>query len=442
MRTTLAAVLALSAWGVSAGSFRASSLAASRSSGRSQAVQHGDGTAPHVSDLEGIIAGAIVRSPVAGATVALNATVASDGDFIQIALNNPSHAKSGDWVGLYPADADVTTTVPLKWTYCVPYIPTYETTGTGTTVFQVYGIRVPLVFHLFTGGTSKPVLVASSPALPFADYDAPLHPRVLPGAAGAASAGDALTVAWTVTTATANPRLLWGTGAAGEYPHSSPATTAQIARDTLCGAPATTTGWLDLGVTARAEVAGLAALPAGAVVHYALADDAHTTGLRDYSFVVPPAPGAVFPFHFTAFGDLGRGSWDDGVTWREYGQASRSTAQLLGQDVANGLSTFTHHFGDISYAVGYLQVWVRSCLYAWVTATGWAAHSQLTLGAACIFFARFRSRLAAHCCTSPRRDAHVCCVVLRLTLRAPTVHSLRRMSSSTWRSPFFLRRST
>ncbi len=64
-----------------------------------------------------------------------------------------------------------------------------------------------------------------------------------------------------------------------------------------------------------------------------------------------------------AFGDLGRGSWDDGVSFYEYGVNSKATAIRLAADVDQGLAAFIHHFGDISYAVGYLQTWdeVRVC---------------------------------------------------------------------------------
>jgi hypothetical protein len=112
-----------------------------------------------------------------------------------------------------------------------------------------------------------------------------------------------------------------------------------------------------------------AAALAGARVYYALADDAHPEGAARGSFAVPPAAGeGGFPFKFLAFGDLGRGSFDDGITWREYGTASRASSRWLAADVADGLAadapfSFVHHYGDLSYATGFLQTWDE---YLWM----------------------------------------------------------------------------
>ena len=307
-------------------------------------------THAHENDLARIDTRAIKIALHAGSTLTLNATSVDDGEYVHVAINNPAFKKSGDWLGLYAADADPTTTAPLKWSYCVPYSgASYATSGVGELTFQVYSIRAPLIFHLFSGGTSKAVLVASSVALPLNDPDAPLHPRVLPG-----GAPGEFTIAWSTTAAVSNARLAWGTEG-GVYPHTVPATLATVPKESLCGAPATTNGWLDLGTIASARFAP--SVPAGTRVFYALVDDAHAATVRNFSFVPPPLPGPSYPLRFNAFGDLGRGSWDDGVTWREYGQDSRSTASSLGVDISEGASSFTHHFGDISYAVGFLQTW-------------------------------------------------------------------------------------
>lgn len=309
------------------------------------AASHG-----HENDLARVNVSAVTLGLRADATVALNASVAADGDFVRISVNNPGFAAKGDWIGAYAADADPGATVPLKWTYFDPYIPGYNVSGVGNVTFQVYAIRQAIVFRVFSGGTSKPVLVASSAPLTFADYGAPAHPRVLPGA----THGDYV-VAWTSNASDGSPRLRWGTSRGGPYPNAAPATAATIPRASLCGAPATGKGFMDLGVTLTAALPGLAASAAGATVFYVMEDDSRPPS-REFAFAVPPAPGPTFPLAFAAFGDLGRGSWDDGITWTEYGQPSRSTAQALAEDVAAGRAAFVHHYGDISYAVGYLQV--------------------------------------------------------------------------------------
>ena len=313
---------------------------------------------PHIdNDLQLFNPAAVRRSSAASAIVTLNVSEpVADGDFIQVQVDNPEHADRGDFVALFLASAAPEETVPLKWTYLLPYFPSYQEDGRANVSMQVYGVRAPVVFRLFSGTTSAPVLLASSPAVAFADYGAPLHPRVLNGA----RSGD-FAVAWTTDEESANasrPVLRWGVGAAGEYPNAAAAEAAFVRKGDLCGAPATATGWMDLGATVVAQLPGLGAF-AGQTVHYALADDERTSD--DFSFVVPPQPGAnAYPYKFAAFGDLGRGSNDDGITWREYGTPAKNASAWLAKET--GL-LFVHHFGDLSYACGFLQSWDE---YLWM----------------------------------------------------------------------------
>jgi hypothetical protein len=48
--------------------------------------------------------------------------------------------------------------------------------------------------------------------------------------------------------------LIWGTTVAGAYPYASNGTISTIERSSLCGAPATESGFMDLGATITAEV--------------------------------------------------------------------------------------------------------------------------------------------------------------------------------------------
>ena len=189
----------------------------------------------HENDLSKIVASQIRIARSDAAALTLNATLTTDGGYVAVRATNTAYAR-GDWVGLYLASADPTATSPLKWTYCDPYMPGYNTSGTGSANFQVYNVRGPLIFHFFSGGTSKPKLIASSIALPFADYAEPLHPRVLVGS----RPGDYV-IAWTTNSSTRNPRLLWGS-ARGALTNTVSATMSSIAKGDLCGAPATTTG--------------------------------------------------------------------------------------------------------------------------------------------------------------------------------------------------------
>jgi len=151
--------------------------------------------------------------------------------------------------------------------------------GIGTTSKRHRRTRKQLSPSL-AGDVTTPILVAQSPHIHFVDNAAPVHPRVLPGAV----AGDYV-VAWTTSAAARKPTLKWGTQS-GSYPNVAVATTAQLPIGALCGPPATTTGFMDLGVTASVALHGLASVYAGLRIHYILADgDGRVSG--DFSFVVP-----------------------------------------------------------------------------------------------------------------------------------------------------------
>lgn len=303
------------------------------------AAAHGIG---HENDLARFVPSAVRTALQAGASVSLSQSTAADGDFVTATVANPSPAARGDFISMYLADADPTTTVPLKWTYMVPYFPSYPVDGSANVTFQVYNVRAPVVFYLCQGKTSSPTIIAQSVRLTF-DAAAPVRPRVLPGPAPGAYA-----IAWQTSAAAAagaHPALKWRVGGAPGAPltSSTPATAGFVAKGDLCGPPANTVGWMDLGATVTAQLELAAA--AGETVYYSASDDAHVG--EEHSFVVPALPSAaaaVFPFKFVAFGDLGRGSFDDGITWTEYGAASKNTSRWLAKE--QGLN-FIQHFGDV-----------------------------------------------------------------------------------------------
>ena len=301
------------------------------------AAARGSAAHAHENDLSRFSPAALTVALQAGASVALSQAAAADGDTITVSVVNPAFAH-GDFIAQYLADADPTTTVPLKWTYLEPYVPSYSVNGTGDVRFQVFNSRAPAVFYLAKGSTARPTIIATSPRLTF-DYSAPVRPRVLPGPAPGSYA-----IAWTTDAAAApTAALAWRVGGAPGAPmtHTTPATAAYVARSDLCGAPANTVGFMDLGAQVTAQLPQLAQAAAGQTVFYAVTDAAHTS--QEFSFAVPPLPGqGAYPFTFAAFGDMGRGSFDDGITWKEYGAASKNTSKWLAQekDVA-----FIQHFG-------------------------------------------------------------------------------------------------
>lgn len=191
------------------------------------------GGGPHMSELEPIRHEAVTFAISGDASVTLNVSTAlTDGAFVRIEVKN-SNPQPKDWLGMYLKSADPRQTVrsyfcaslavfsatnniahlmitspslfqkPLKWTdYLVDSFPAYNATGAVSLVFQVYNVREPIVFSLFSGGTTAPVVIAQSVNATFADPHEPLHPRVLPGVG--ASDGS-FVIAWTAARSVKKP---------------------------------------------------------------------------------------------------------------------------------------------------------------------------------------------------------------------------------------------
>jgi len=127
----------------------------------------------------------------------------------------------------------------------------------------------------------------------------------------------------------------------------------------MCGSPANTTGWRDLGLIHTAPLEGMTAL-ANKKVYYSFGDEVTNDFSKEYVFNVPPIPGTQPPSRPTTailYDDLGRGSEDMTYTWYEYGRPSLYTMQRVGAEIAAGSVDVVYHGGDISYATGYIAVW-------------------------------------------------------------------------------------
>lgn len=331
------------------------------------AITVAPGFVPGAPTLAAADGGAVVglgATAMAGAAVSVTPTLIDNDDPVTITINNPSPG-IGDWVGAYspPVDpAGLTGVWPVKYNFANVTNPAgYLATGVATLVFDLVNMRAPVVFYLFSNSTNAPVLIASAAgAVAFRNYNAPLKVRVMP-----TGTADAATVVWSSYNST-TPTLYWGTVSGGPYPNAVPATTSVLERASLCGAPANTVGWHDLGLIHAANITGLAAMPRTAV-YYVVGDAATADLSSQLTYYVPPAAGDhSLPTRLIVFGDLGRGSDDDGQTWNEYGRpAYNTTAMIAAADIAAPRAGgapdagvhMVHLFGDVSYAVGALAVW-------------------------------------------------------------------------------------
>lgn len=258
-----------------------------------------------------------------------------------------------DWIAAYsPANVDITTTVPVKYSWC-DNSADYLTTGQGSLLFNFTNLRADIAFYYYTNGQSSPVLVSqAAEVVSFKNNNEPLRPRIVP-----TGNLDVFSLLWSSATST-QPTVKWGT-VSGQYSHSVLATTSSIQKEDVCGAPANTIGWRETGLIHTASLEGMQAL-ANTRLYYIFGDEATKDYSKEYVFQVPPLPGTQPPKRGTTvilYDDFGRGSTDMAFTWYEYGRPAIYTAMSVGAEVAKGNIDAIYHGGDISYATGYLAVW-------------------------------------------------------------------------------------
>ena len=110
-------------------------------------------------------------------------TAINNNDIITVSFfaSAPNSQPYGDWIGAYsPADADITTTVPVKYGWC-DEDANYAVNGNGQLQFNMTNLRADIKFYYFTSGTTYPVNVNSSDeTVNFVNINEPLRPRVVP----------------------------------------------------------------------------------------------------------------------------------------------------------------------------------------------------------------------------------------------------------------------
>jgi hypothetical protein len=273
-----------------------------------------------------------------------------------------SNQSSGDWIGIYsPADVDIFSVVPIKLGYCSDSSE-YIQRGRGTLRFQLTNIRASIAVYMFSGGLASPMAVAkSSTIVTFADPNEPLSPRL-----SAAHGPRDLMLTWSSLSGGA-PVLRWGP-APGQYHHIVYGVTSYFNKSSLFGAPASTSGWFPFGATHSAIFYGISSY-SGSKVYYTFGDQNTSNFSCEFIVDVPllAATGVHRPASIVAFGDVGRASTDDSMTWFHYGRPAADTLRALSKELDCGADTEPGGrrggtdgiflLGDISYASGYLDVW-------------------------------------------------------------------------------------
>jgi hypothetical protein len=268
----------------------------------------------------------------------------------------------------------------------------YLTTGKGTLRFNLTNIRSDIRFYYFVGNqTHHKVVAKSSEVVSFQNVNEPLKNRIMP-----THDPNIFQLLWS-TKSSRIPFLKWGLQSNSHH-FISYAKTSKIEKNSLCGAPANSVGFHDLG-TINTAIFNLSLIEDirrsintternDLKLYYIFGDSHSALQSKEFQFIVPPLPGqhsssidssknsssGSFPESSTAsssrtslaiIGDLGVGFpfvdatsesvsfWDD-----MYPDASNTVASLSHYvQSPNSTVKALLHIGDLSYANGYLVVW-------------------------------------------------------------------------------------
>lgn len=289
-----------------------------------------------------------------------------DTEWVSVDLehDNPS---VGDWIGVFsPANFNSSTcspesseskdqapyicSAPIKYKFVKDTDSGYTKTGKASLKFQIINQRADFSFVLFSGGLSKPKLVAVSNSVSFANPKAPLYPRLALG-----KAWNEMAVTWTsgYNIDEAVPFVEWGLK--GGHHKRSPAGTLTFHQNSMCGSPAHTVGWRDPGFI---HTSFLKDLWPNARYNYRmghLLSNGSYVWSRSYSFRSSPFPGQDSLQRVIIFGDLGKAERDGSNEYSNYQPGSLNTTDQLIKDLPNFDIVF--HIGDLTYSNGYLSQW-------------------------------------------------------------------------------------
>ncbi|CAK9313140.1 unnamed protein product [Citrullus colocynthis] len=285
-------------------------------------------------------------------------------EWVTLEYSSPDPS-SDDWIGVFsPANFSSSTclvenprvyppllcSAPIKFLYANYTNPNYKTTGRGLLKLQLINQRADFSFALFSGGLSKPKVVAISNRVTFANPNAPLYPRLAQG-----KNWNEMTVTWTSGYGIdeAEPLVAWSQN--GKDLLQSPAGTLTFDRNSMCGAPARTEGWRDPGFI---HSSFLKELWPNQEYTYKLGhrlNNGTYIWSSTYKFRASPYPGQNSLQRVVIFGDMGKDEADGSNEYNNFQRGSLNTTRQLIQDLKNIDIVF--HIGDICYANGYLSQW-------------------------------------------------------------------------------------
>eukprot|EP00698_Gefionella_okellyi_P012731 TRINITY_DN3448_c0_g1_i1.p1 TRINITY_DN3448_c0_g1~~TRINITY_DN3448_c0_g1_i1.p1 ORF type:complete len:576 (+),score=64.75 TRINITY_DN3448_c0_g1_i1:121-1728(+) len=264
--------------------------------------------------------------------------------WVTVQWSGISGPKDNDWIGVYSQTPYDLKSSPSKGKYCNES-KDFMHTGSGSLEFRLVNMRAAYTFVLFRNGLSSPVAVATSNQVSFANYNEPLQVHL-----ALTSIPSEMQVSWNTLDAQ-SPTVHWGT-TSGQYKFSASADSSTYTANDLCGAPATTTGWMPPGTLHNALLTGLTP----STRYYYIVGDAAYGFSEEFSFISSPEVAASAQFKFIAYGDMGKGEVDGSMEhWQEI--PSLNTTSYVQKEVQENNHTLVVHIGDIAYAVGYAAQW-------------------------------------------------------------------------------------
>ena len=267
------------------------------------------------------------------------------------------NASINDWIGAFsPPDVDIRTKLPAKYGFAFKGSENYLITGIGSLDFNMTNLRAGIRFYYFSNGLLEPILEYKSlDIVNFEDINEPLRNRIQP-------TGDYNTFQLHWSSATSSiPQLHWGTSPK-VYPNIVNAISFQIDRNQVCGSPANSTGWHDLGMINKALFTDIVTQNLyGKSIYYIFGEKNTNKFSKEFIFRLPPYPGNQplnRPTQVVLMADLGIGSSvsaSNTLTWQEEGSPAVDTAMSIGDYIRKGQIDAIIHSGDISYANGHIQ---------------------------------------------------------------------------------------
>jgi len=180
----------------------------------------------------------------------------------------------------------------------------------------------------------------------------------------AVASATSMYVMWVQKSVGSKPAVYWGTSrnSLKRTTDASSDNHRTFDRSDLCdrngpGAPASTIGYYNLGNMLIAELTGLEP----DTVYFYRTGEPSSGYSPTFHFTSPPKPGS--PVKFIAFGDMGGAPLDGSYeqSWDNHNKGELGALKTI-DSISNLIDTedqprFLLHFGDISYATGYMSEW-------------------------------------------------------------------------------------